>query len=128
MVMHESAIVCTAVFICNYHVKKEFTLDRNYFKRSQIVYKSKMEFLDEFSEREVVVLKKIFLQLKYNILSEIYSRFKYIILKDFSSNYRVDDIQRSNFDVDQRKLEKAVFYYFFLERNGKILYFRINLC
>ena len=64
-------------------MKKEFTLDRNYFKRSQIVDKSKMEFFDEFSEREVGVLKKIFLQLKYNILSEIYSRFKYVILKDF---------------------------------------------
>ena len=42
-----------------------------FFKRFQIVDKSKREFLDEFSEREVVMLKKIFIQLKSDLLSKI---------------------------------------------------------
>ena len=57
--------------------KTVFTLnvyDRDYFKVHQIVNINKMKFLEEFSDFETMVIRKMFLQLKFDILSENNSR------------------------------------------------------
>ena len=44
--------------------------DQDYFKVSRIMNIDKMRFLEEFSEFESKVVRKMFLQLKIDILSE----------------------------------------------------------
>ena len=44
--------------------------DRDYFKVNQIVNIDKMRFLEEFSDFDRMVIRKMFLQLKFDILLE----------------------------------------------------------
>nr|BBI28685.1 hypothetical protein [Dinophyceae sp. MRD-151] len=42
-----------------------------FYKKHQIVAKSKMRFLDKFTKQKVMMIRKIFLQLQSDILSEM---------------------------------------------------------
>lgn len=48
--------------------------DRDYFKVNQIVNIDKMRFFEEFSDFESIVIRKMFLKLKFDILSKNNSR------------------------------------------------------
>ena len=50
--------------------------DREYFKVNQIVSTNKIKFLEEFSDFETLVIRKMFLQLQLDILSKNNSRIK----------------------------------------------------
>lgn len=44
--------------------------NQDYFKVNRIMSSDKMKFLEEFSDLEYLVMRKMFLQLKFDILSE----------------------------------------------------------
>ena len=69
--------------------------------------------MDEFSEREAVVIEKIFLQLKSDILLELDTLISYITFNNFISNSG-NDIA----DVNMESFKKAVSYYSFLRIFG----------
>ena len=45
-------------------------LQSNYFEKNQIINATKIKFLEEFSDVETMIVRKMFLQLKFDILSE----------------------------------------------------------
>ena len=88
---------------------QKFILDQNYFKRHQVIDKSKIKLLDEFSKREAVVIEKIFLQLKSDILLKLDTLLPYITFNNFISNSGSDIV-----DADLESFKKVVSYYSFL--------------
>ena len=83
--------------------------DYGFLKPFQITNKSKREFLEEFSDREITILKKIFIQLKRDILSD--TKYKYLLSFLFIYRYKKKvksafDLARSNnpkFEVSENK-------------------------